>query len=327
MNIRSKKLLRGGSLASTSIIETDVGSYVRKEVNIKSNREYGYQRWYSQLKRLQRYNVLFPNLFAEVVRYGINDDSALFDLRYYENAVNCFEYFSKCKNRMHFYKVRTLVTQITDGMEKMHSVKIKSCTDSLDLYFEEEIKRKIEDCLHDNEFYNFYKKDDIVFNGKKIKSFKYLIDEYEEFGKAHYTLPMESYTHGNITLENIIYDEDKDTIVFIDPYEENIIDNCYNEYSQLLQSCNSHYEIYNSLNIESFENIDLDVPYGIEKFNQLFHSYMESSMTESQIKVVKYFEISQFIRMLPFKLNVDRKKMFLFYSLASHLTNKLLGKY
>ena len=138
---------------------------------------------------------------------------------------------------------------------------------------------------------------------------------------------MESYTHGNITLENIIYDEDKDTIVFIDPYEENIIDNCYNEYSQLLQSCNSHYEIYNSLNIESFENIDLDVPYGIEKFNQLFHSYMESSMTESQIKVVKYFEISQFIRMLPFKLNVDRKKMFLFYSLASHLTNKLLGKY
>ena len=56
MKILERRLLKGGSLAGTYVITTSSGQYVRKEISLVENREYGYQRWYSQLKRLQRYH-------------------------------------------------------------------------------------------------------------------------------------------------------------------------------------------------------------------------------------------------------------------------------
>ena len=52
--------------------------------------------------------------------------------------------------------------------------------------------------------------------------------------------------------------------------------------------------------------------------------FMKKTLSEDEIKMVKYFEVSQFIRMLPFKMKGDRDKMFLFYDLASYLVGDLL---
>ena len=40
----------------------------------------------------------------------------------------------------------------------------------------------------------------------------------------YYVNPSETFTHGNITLENLLYIPDESKFIFIDPYEENIID-------------------------------------------------------------------------------------------------------
>ena len=321
MKILERRLLKGGSLAGTYVITTSSGQYVRKEISLVENREYGYQRWYSQLKRLQRYHTLFPDLFVKVEGYGLDNGLAYFDMPYYENAVNCYEYLKKCKDDD---KIINLKRLIINGMETIHNLKVESDVNALKLYYKEEVEKKLIDSCYDLEFNEFYNYDTIVFNGKKIKSFKYLQDDYRDLGQKYYIEPIESYTHGNITLENIIYDESQNKILFIDPYEENIIDNKFNEYSQILQSCNSNYEQYNELDIKDYENVELTVPYGIERFNWLFCDFLTENLKPWEIKVVKYFEISQFIRMLPFKLQVSRDKMFLFYSLASYLTNELL---
>ena len=46
---------KGGSLSSTLLMQDNKDMFVRKTVSLVENREYGYQRWYSQLKKLQRY--------------------------------------------------------------------------------------------------------------------------------------------------------------------------------------------------------------------------------------------------------------------------------
>ena len=74
--------LKGGSLSSTSLYEDGDRKFIRKSISTKDNREYGYVRWYTQLKKLQRLaeTCLFPKLLD--VNYSNN--SAYFDIAYLE---------------------------------------------------------------------------------------------------------------------------------------------------------------------------------------------------------------------------------------------------
>ena len=126
-----------------------------------------------------------------------------------------------------------------------------------------------------------------------------------------------------------MYSEEEDRIYFIDPYEENIIDNSYNEYSQILQSSNSHYEIYNdSVPRRKDNSVDsnITVPFGISYFNNKFTEYLDEVLSSEEKQMVTFFEISQFIRMLPFKMHTEKEKMFLFYGIASKSINNFLKK-
>lgn len=43
--------LKGGSLSNTELHEIDGVRYVKKKINLIKEREYGFVRWYSQLKK------------------------------------------------------------------------------------------------------------------------------------------------------------------------------------------------------------------------------------------------------------------------------------
>ena len=315
-----KTLLKGGSLAGTYLVESTSEKYVRKEIRTDQHREYGYQRWYSQMKRLQRYQALFPGLFPSILRTGFDDDVAFFDMEFLEGAVNCHDYLCTVQGHK---EVAEVLHAVVDCMNRMHSVVLPSSTEALDLYVQEEVRGKIADCLLDEEFKKFYDHETIIFNNEEILSIGSVMNEYLGFGKKNYITPVESFTHGNITLENMMYNPTEKRIYFIDPYDENIIDNIYNEYSQILQSSSSHYELYNHAtpvikgnNVE----VNIEIPTGISVFNTMFtEGFMKDTLTSEEIAVTRFFEISQFMRMLPFKLHVDRNKMFLFYALGSKL--------
>ena len=74
--------LKGGSLSSTSLYEDGNKKFIRKSVSTKDNREYGYVRWYSQLKKLQRFGD--TGLFPKVLNVGYENNTAYFDIEYLE---------------------------------------------------------------------------------------------------------------------------------------------------------------------------------------------------------------------------------------------------
>ena len=78
MNEKFVKFLKGGSLASTSVIEVKGKEVVQKKINLNHNREYGYYRWQSQLRILLSYSNRWPDLFPEILDYGVNKEYAFF---------------------------------------------------------------------------------------------------------------------------------------------------------------------------------------------------------------------------------------------------------
>ena len=74
----NKIKLKGGSLSSTYLCRINGHQFVRKTINLDENREYGYVRWYSQLKKIQRFNSLLPDLFPRVLNVSFLENEAFF---------------------------------------------------------------------------------------------------------------------------------------------------------------------------------------------------------------------------------------------------------
>lgn len=315
--------LKGGSLSTTNLIDDGVNIFVRKTISLIHDREYGYQRWYSQYKRLQRYPIYVKNIFPAIINMGVDGNFCYFDIEYIQNSKNGFEFLSTATNS----EIDDFFISLIKTMDKLHSITIQSSCNSIDLYIHEEIDCRLKDTLKNNFFKEFSRFDEINFMGEKIPSFIKNIDKYKEISKKYYTNPLETLTHGNLTLENILYVKNDKKIIFIDPYEENVIDSKLAEISQLLQSCNSFYEIYNNGIVEiNGNNIDIsvDIPLGILYFNNKLKDYIEEKYNFDEKITILVLEISQFIRMLPFKSFNDQEKCIFFYGLASKLLNDLI---
>jgi hypothetical protein len=314
-----KTKLKGGSLAATYLIEENGAKFVRKEVSLTENREYGFQRWYSQMKRMQRYSVMFPGFFPSVIKIGQDKNNAYFDMDYVPDAITGHEFLITTTDARDVFDFtdRLLLT-----MKSMHTHRVKSSPEAIELYFNEEIVQRLRDCAKSSRFDKFARYDTISFNGEEIPSFMSQFEDYKELLLSYYSETTETFTHGNITLENILYNQQINEITLIDPYEENIIDNELCEFSQLFQSSNAKYEIYNTASPEITDNeIVCPIPQyaGLNQFNSLLTSYIIEKRSLKDLTTIKLLEVSQFIRMLPFKMALDEDKMLLFYALASKL--------
>ena len=328
MKSKLVKKFKGGSLSSTNLMSNLKDElFVRKDVSLKSDREYGFQRWYSQLKRLQRYSVLFPDLFPKVLNFGKKDNFAYFDMDYIENSVNAHDFIETCKDDKvldNFFEELLRILSI------LHDKKIKSNPEAIELYIFEEIDQRIKDCLGNKNFTDFIKYNEFYFNGHLVDSFLNSYDEYKDMLIECYSGQYETFTHGNITLENIMYVPDQNRIILIDPYEENVVDSVLAEYSQLLQSTNSHYEIYNKSYAKVEKNkilLNITKPYGITYINNKLLNFISENYSKKEYFAIRLLEVSQFIRMLPFKMAVDENKMIFFYGLASHLFHNIKKEY
>jgi hypothetical protein len=318
--------LKGGSLSETTLhMPPDGISFVRKQVSIKTNREYGFQRWYSQLKRLQRYEYMYPMRYPKILGYGYSAEIAYFDIEYIEASTNVYEFLKHSKNTE---EVSLLFARLMSAMDDIHKVTLPSFEEALPLYLHEEIEQKFYDCMGSNNFRLMIAQKYIYFQGKRVQGIYDRLDEYTSLFIRCYKDPIENFSHGNMTLENILYQQKTGRIVFIDPYEENIIDSKLADYSQIMQSCDAYYEFYNEIKTIWQDNRltseTILIPEGLMHFRTLFLNFLERQLNAQQLLVVRMLQVSQFIRMLPFKMVKDENKMMFFYGLASYTFERIV---
>jgi len=315
--------LKGGSLNSTCLHKNSSRWFVRKTISTKSDREYGYVRWYSQLKKIQRYNKLFPGMVPELLDVGVSNNVAYFDIEYIE-AKDIKTLFKEKKLSQE--EVVKIHDALWNSFDQLHFLDYTCNTNSLQLYFLEEVEQKINDSLKFLEFSNFYHIDEYHYNNEIVNGIKNIKSKFNEL--FHVKIDQESYVHGNPTLENILYSPITNKITFIDLYEEGIIDSKFMDYSQILQCSNSYYGLINDSHKNILNNSVsslVKIPELLIIFNDMFNKSILEKYGEEKLKLVKLFEATQFFRMLPFKCyagDFDSAKFF--YVHACYLVNKLI---
>ena len=316
------KHLTGGSLNATDLFQDQTRKFVRKRISTIADREYGYVRWYSQLKKLQRFSELVPDLVPEIYNIGVDDQGAYFDIEYIDAKDVKTLFKNNCLDEI---ETEILHKKLWSAFDLLHQNSYPAIADSLRLYFQEEVLQKINDARQFPEFDKFYNVNSYTHQGNPVTGIKNNIEKIAKLFDQPITA--ECYVHGNSTLENILYSS-TNGIVFIDLYEEGIIDSALADYSQILQCSNSHYGLLNDSDISvegSIVECLVTIPDNLCYFNQLFTNELKSRLDPNEYFLVKLFEATQFFRMLPFKCHtnkIDYAKFF--YVHACKLINELL---
>ena len=238
--------LKGGSLSATyHHVDENI---IRKQVSLTTNREYGFVRWYSQLKKLQKYNTIYPELFPKVLNVSYENNHAYFDIEYMKGFKDLKQIFSE--RDLSLVEIERINTALWDAFTKLHSTTFNSNKGAPYLYFKEEVLQKIQDASISTDFSRFYNDVDVYeYNGQLVHSLKNYLNELENFFKELNFIE-EQTIHGNPTLENTLYSFDENRIVFVDPYEESIVDSRFLDYSQVLQCSSSHYGFINDREVK-----------------------------------------------------------------------------
>ena len=314
--------LKGGSLSQTYRLPQH--DLVCKEIVRDKNREYGFVRWYSQMKKLQRYNTLYPNLFPKVLGVNVDGTTAGFKMEYMKGFRDIKTILAN--DTLTDEQIFRISQAVWKGLNQLHSVTHDPIPGAGKLYFEEEVWQKLKDALVIPEFANFHAHGTYEYNGRIVQGIGAYVHEMENFF-SELTLIQEENIHGNPTLENILYSFDEDRVVFIDVYDESMIDTRFLDYAQVLQCSRSHYGFIND-NIVDVGGVSVTHRLQIPKNFETFNYHFESEIAEPRTKeIVDVFEATQFIRMLPFKVltgNIDSmKKAKFFYVHACYLLSKV----
>jgi hypothetical protein len=161
-----KTRLKGGSLSGTYLCTPSDGTpFVRKEVSLTQNREYGFQRWYSQLKRMQRYEVLFPGHFPKILTYGKDAELAYFDMEYIAESVTVQQYLLETESTQAIDK---MFEALFDLVGVMYRTEIPSTAAPFALYIYEEIEQKMLACRPNARFVELASHPTVYFNGEKV---------------------------------------------------------------------------------------------------------------------------------------------------------------
>ena len=314
------KELKGGSLSRTVVVRDGSNFFVRKYVSIHHDREYGLVRWQSQLRKLQLINQFLPNSCPNLIKLGQEDDCYFYDIPYYENYLNCYSAIlsQKCSPNL-------MAEKVVDLLRDFASVEYGDVQGALSTYVFEEVLNPLNFALKaidlaeiplKPEELNYFKKV-IVHVIPKVRSI---------ISRLNNVSCKESLTHGNLTLENLLWDEDNQKLIIIDPYAETYCESLIGDVSQLLQSSQSGYEYFSEyLSGKDFSAIHYPNSSLPTLLNCFTDNLMEKLSKEKWFseEYLLLFRASQFTRMFPFKLAKEPRLGVLFMIHGISLLSKV----
>jgi hypothetical protein len=314
------KILKGGSLSRTIVVSYDGKKFVRKSISFKENREYGLVRWHSQIRKIQTLNRFMPDSSICIENMGIDGDAYYYEAPYYEGSKNCYDALLNGESP------DLLATKISILLGRMAEVGYRNNPGALAIYINEEVLLPLVNAfdLANSGMLSLQPNESSVFIdgvAEAIEIAKKIIL------KTRYAQIHESLTHGNLTLENIIWDSQRKEVIMIDPYAETYCETIIGDVSQLLQSSRSGYEFISNLLENNPFRVDRyptqEIPTCLIDFSNclLQRVSINSWFSEEYLSILS---ASQFIRMFPFKQVTNPRQGLLFLYHGIQLLQKAL---
>jgi virulence-associated protein VapD len=311
------KELKGGSLSRTVVIDGGQRLLVRKYISITENREYGLVRWQSQIRKIQTLRSYLGESVISIESMGVDGSFYYYDMPFYKNALNCAELLENNNNV-------NLASEIVQLLDQMSKIGFGWVSGSVSVYLSDEVLYPLKNSLKQLLLVQSGSFSNINDMKREIESaidlVLILIKKYEN------KKILEGLTHGNLTLENMLWDKDSKKLILIDPYSETYTESLCGDMSQISQSSLSGYEYIIKNKLHNDPSIDgypyTSIPKEINLLgNDILDLVSEFDWFDSDLHQIMY--ASQFIRMFPFKIHSDTKQAYFF---LMHGVRLLRGK-
>ena len=313
------KILKGGSFATVFLIKRNKQLMVRKYIEKTKENEIHYQTLKRQLDDLQRFDYYSPGCVPKIFNVYESPDEFYFDMEYLEHydeltkfsyaiiQKNLAKVIERLKNDIYCYKKEI------DGKGWLNDFL------STKIFSKYEFIENI-----DNIFYKLINNDYMFINEKKVKGLRYYFKTTELNIYPTHVSPI----HGDLTLENILYNPITEDFKFIDQSGSRYVDPFEFDVAKLLQSLLAKYGEWDNLpNLCSYDdqnNFKVNERFletDKEKYEFMLKEF--GSNTNNIYKKGVFFLSMYLIRMIPFLLKKSKDTAYLGMLLSLYYLNTL----
>lgn len=276
------------------------------------------EKLYEQIRWLHLHDEVLP--LPEIICEDEGTGYCYYDMPYDNSAVGFFNYIHSMSIENSWEVMKKTLNELNNKLYSLNSRKADKST--IEKYINQKVISNIEKIKKAKNLKSLIEYDELVINGIKYKnlnsfskylSFEYLYNAFKD--------DMYADIHGDLTIENIICirngDSERDHYI-IDPNTGNVHDSPNLDYSKLLQSLHGGYEFL--MNTRSVDINKNEINYLYIKsfaYNELFERYkqfLNSNFSREKVKSIFFHEIIHWLRLMPYKIEKDGKRVAIFYS-------------
>jgi len=273
---------------------------------------------YQQIEWLQRVKDIIP--LPDIMQYQKQDNFCYYDMPYDSQAVGLFDYAHSMPKENAWKFIKKATECLENSLYKVNQRPADKAT--IDEYIKSKVNKNLDKIMNAKYLKRLMEYDKIIINGRSFHNLPYylpyLSEEhlYDIFKNDTY-----SEIHGDLTIENIICTRNadgEDDFYIIDPNTGNIHDSSNLDYGKLLQSIHGGYEFLMATKNVSIEKNRINFVFTkSEAYTYLYDmldKYMRENFEEERVKSIYYHEIIHWLRLMPYKIEKNGKRVLLFYA-------------
>lgn len=325
-DIKIIKLFKGNSFSNTYLLEKNGIKFVRKYI-VKDLKTFEhYERLKRQCEDLKRYYYYDKNLVPKILNEYDSSYDYYIDIEYLPNHKQLDEYDTGIQHKV----LHTLLERLSNNVYCFR--KRNNSTDFIDEFFDTKIYPKLKEFEKDCNVMNYLINEETV----KINDNSYygLRKVFELLNIHNFNTELINPIHGDLTLENILYDETIDDIKLIDMEGSRYIDSCYFDLGKIFQSIVSNYKEWNDIKVVVYDKTIGDIRCVDKYFDcenseydticNLFGKIMEVHNKSLIFKKGIFFMATYFIRFVQFRRKISEEHGIFAIIMAVVWLNKIL---
>ena len=324
--IKIIKLLKGGSFCQTYLLEEKGKKFVRKYI-IKENKTHDHykklKRQCEDMKRLYYYDI-------SLVPAVINEEDNRFDYYYDMEFLENYEQLDSFSSVIQQNAMKKIFIKLKENVYCY-----KKCNDNksfIEDFFENKIYPKLNSFKDECEIMNYLITSDTIHVNNKPYYGLYKI--FHELKIQNFNTEYINPIHGDLTFENILYNEQTDDVKLIDMEGSRYVDSCYFDVGKLFQSLVSKYnewkdikEIMLNMDTNNLKCIDSYFTAKFENLDYIIEFYADIMHVKDKEKILKkgiFYMATYFIRFVQFRRKVSKEHGIFAIIMAINWLNYLL---
>lgn len=306
-DLKIVKHFKGNSFSKTALMKNNNQYFVRKYI-LKTEEAFDhYKKLRRQLDDLQRFYYYNESLTPKILNFEDNDHAFYFDIEYLENY-----------SQLDHFEPATALKILERVIEKLNDnvycfKKQNSGPQFIDNFFDTKIYPKLE--LFEQEcdtMHYLINQKEVTINNKKYLGLRNVLDKLNIYNfNTEYLSPI----HGDLTLENILYNDNFKDFKLIDLDGSRYVDTFYFDLGKIFQSIVSNYKDWNSIENVVFnsdpKNLECIGDYfscNDKYYKNICTQYAKISGVDDWRRVFRkgiFYMSMYFIRFIPFRRQIN----------------------